>query len=212
MKHWHVAGCSVAIALVLALPAEAQRSAPRLGVIAGVNFATASGEDTEGTGTRTALMFGGLAEIGLSRTLAIRPEVIYSMQGATFEDGSDEGEVKLDYVQIPVLLQVRVPGAEGAVGQVTPHFYLGPVFSFKTSCKGSANSGPDIDCEDITDFAEFKSSDVGAMAGAGLDIGAFQLGVRYNLGLTNILDVVGDDEDVKNRVFSIYAGFSFRLK
>ena len=60
-----------------------------------------------------------------------------------------------------------------------------------------------------------KSVDLGAMVGAGLDIGltgnvSVVLEGFYNLGLTKI-DDSGVDDDTKNWAFSILAGLSFSV-
>ena len=63
--------------------------------------------------------------------------------------------------------------------------------------------------------AGLKSIDLGAMVGAGLEIGLTEsvflvLDGLYNLGLTKMGDS-GLDDDVKNRAFSFLAGLSFPL-
>lgn len=68
-----------------------------------------------------------------------------------------------------------------------------------------------VDCADFG--VPVKSIDIGAMGGAGLSIAtggslAVTLDVLYNLGLTTI-DDTSDEDDVKNRAWSIVAGVSF---
>jgi hypothetical protein len=44
-----------------------------------------------------------------------------------------------------------------------------------------------------------------------VDLGLTDLGfeLRYNLGLTDINDIIGSTVDIKNRVFSVLVGISF---
>lgn len=62
---------------------------------------------------------------------------------------------------------------------------------------------------------DVKSTDFGAVLGAGLEYGlgttAILVDGRLGLGLTSIADSEGFDFDVKNRVFSLLIGVSFPL-
>ena len=60
-------------------------------------------------------------------------------------------------------------------------------------------------CED--EVLDIAGVDFGAMIGAGIDVGAFSLGVRYEFGLTNIPDE--DDFDGKNKTLSFVLGYTF---
>jgi len=208
----------------------AQSPPPRLGPVAGVNFATVSGDDVANTKSRTAFLFGAFAEIPLSRIFSIQPEALYTMKGPKIEDTDINASLKISYVEVPLLLRVNIPtsgsssldlfqGTSGGGVGVRPHIYAGPAVAFKASCKLSGEEGSsslDMTCKEAEsdlDFAAFKGLDWSAVFGGGLDIGDFTLGARYTMGLGNIIDQQGSEtSDVKHRVFSIYAGYGFRLR
>jgi hypothetical protein len=70
-----------------------------------------------------------------------------------------------------------------------------------------------FDCEEIE--LETKSVDFGLVPGAGVGfpVGRAKIvvGGRYDLGLTSINDVEGDDESVKNRAWQFMAGVAFPI-
>lgn len=212
VEHTRTAVRTLAVALMavglLALPAVAQKPSPRLGLMAGATFATVSVEDAGSTEfkNRTGFMGGGFAEIPVSNVVSIQPELLYAMKGTKLEDGSETGEIKLSYFEIPVLLRVNIP-TEG--GTVRPHLYAGPAIGFKVACDFEFE-GTSASCED--EEITLKSSDWSAVFGGGIDIKQFTIGIRYTLGLANIEDSAnGSDDSAKNRALSIYAGFGFTL-
>ena len=204
MKPLRVLGCAAVAGLLLSTTAAAQRPAPRFGILAGVNFATMSGEDDEGISSTTAFFGGGFAEVGLSGNLSFRPELLFSRKG--FEDEDDLIKLKNDYLEVPLLLQLRIPSTSESRWALSPHFYIGPAISFKLNCEAT-DDNIDIDCDALVD--ETKSVDFSGLAGAGLSFGQLQVGVRYVYGFTKPFEDAGTPVELKNRVFSAYLGWSF---
>jgi len=141
--------------------------------------------------------------------LSIQPELLYVQKGATDDDEGVDVTLKLNYIEVPLLLKIKIP----TEGNVSPYFLVGPAIGFKAGCKISGESdgaSVDLDCDE--DNIEFKSIDLGGVVGAGVGfpVGSGQavLGARYNLGLIRV-DDYDDDEPVKNRAFSFLAGYSF---
>lgn len=206
MKALRVLGCAAMAGLLLTSTAAAQRPAPKFGVLGGVNFATISGNDAEDVSSKTSF-FGGLyAELGLARSISFRPEVLYSRKGAESNDPGFDVELKIGYIEVPLLLQWRQPPASESQWALSPHLYLGPAVAFQLSCEGSSG-GIDVDCDQI--FDEAKSVDFSGIVGGGLSFGALQVGVRYVYGFVNLFEDAGESIDAKNRVFSAYLGWSF---
>src|SRR5690606_22749994 len=87
----------------------------RLGAKAGVNFSNFGG-DVEDSDMRTGFHIGGLVEIPFNERFSIQPEVLYTAQGAEFNESGSIGGVpynynlttKLDYIQLPVMAKVYV--------------------------------------------------------------------------------------------------------
>ena len=68
------------------------------GAKAGLNFASMAGDDADGLDGRTSFHLGVTAEIEMSDTFSIQPELLYSGQGYTI-DGDVTG--KVDYINLP---------------------------------------------------------------------------------------------------------------
>jgi opacity protein-like surface antigen len=134
------------------------------------------------------------------------------MKGAKSNDAEFGGTLKMNYVEIPVLLRVDVPVSGGT----KPYFYGGPAVSFKASCNVEATSqGVTVSasCDELeAQGAKLKSVDYGVVVGAGLgfDVGGrlLTIGARYNHSLADI----AENSDTKHRVISILATFEFPWK
>jgi opacity protein-like surface antigen len=205
------------VAASIAIPtfASAQSTAaPRIGVIGGVNLAKVGGDDVDRAGTRTGLLAGVSFTKPLSGALSLELNGLFSQKGAKdLEDGTDAA-LKLNYLEVPILLRYDVK----TTGGVHPHFSGGVSFGYQTGCKISASEGGvsgEVSCslfegEDGTDVKKF---DVGLVAGAGLNFSLannrlLTVGARYNYGLSDLFE----DASVQNRAIQLYAGFSIPLR
>jgi hypothetical protein len=205
---------SLMLAALLALPAEAQqvRQQAVIGPFGGVNFAKFGGSDVGDVNTRTGFQAGIFGSFPVGKYIAIVPSVSYAQEGTSVDVGGGvTGTLALDYIEVPLLLKLGAPLA--GTGQLRPYVTAGPALGFLIKCKvkaSNASQSAEADCDDPTVGADAKSVQFSADFGAGLDIGRFTVGLRYQLGLTSV-DDTGADADVKNRVFTIIAGYGFRL-
>lgn len=174
---------------------NAVQAQTRIGVKAGANFATFEGSDVEDAKMRTSINAGLFANFAFSEMLSLQPEVLYSGQGAKYTVFGTEITAKLDYINIPILLQFNASGFYAEIGP-----QLGILMS--SSVEGG---GISIETDDL-----YKSTDIGAGIGLGfkLDSG-FGAGVRYTMGLTSIDDTAGDEADVKNAVITVGLHYAF---
>jgi hypothetical protein len=132
--------------------------------------------------------FGGFVSFAAGKSFAIQPEVLFSTQGSKIDDATAQvKEFKANYLNIPVLAQLRTSGG----------LYLetGPQAGLLLSAKA--------DDETVKDL--YKSLDWSWVFGLGFrtNVG-LGLDARYNLGLTKI----GDDNtafepNAKNSVIQI---------
>ncbi len=201
----------VAIALFSTSAVLAQEV--RIGFKGGVNLATLGG-DVENADHRTAFHLGGLVEIPLSERFSVQPEILYSAQGAEYEEAGSFGGVpydytataKLDYIQVPVMAKVYL--IDGLALEA------GPQVAFLVSDKYEydGNVGPlEGSGEGGFDDNDLSSVDVSLGAGASyrLPMGLF-FGARYNFGLGNVNDAADkDDYKVHNNVLQVSVGYSF---
>lgn len=167
------------------------------GVKAGANFASIGGDDTDDLSTRTSFHFGVTAGISVSDNFSVQPELVYSAQGASMDFDGFEADLKLDYLNLPIMAQFQV--ADGFSIEV------GPQFGFLMSAKIEA----DGEEEDIKD--DVKGLDLAAGVGVNYAMASgLNFGARYNLGLSNVNDGEGsDDFKNQNNVIQVSIGYRF---
>lgn len=169
------------------------------GVKGGLNISSISNSDGGGVNSKALVGFhvGVFGEFMVSDKFAVQPELLYSAQGVTLEFDGDKGDLKLDYILIPVMAKYYVADSFS--------LELGPQIGFLVSAE--AKSGGES--EDIKDT--LKSTDVSLDFGAAYNITKnFMLGARYNLGLTRVQkDLAPGESESKNSVFQIALGYKF---
>ncbi len=182
-----------AFAILLALPRPATADM-RFGIKGGANVANVNGDfvDALGDWKSTVGFCGGIfLELNFGRVLTIQPEVLYTMKGT---DTAEAGKLKFDYIEIPVLLKLRIP-----TGSVHPFVFAGPAFGFtlKAALEGSK-------------LQEFPKSDFSAVFGAGLQLGnSIHIDARYTMSLQKLKIPEYEAIDLKNGVLSATIGLAF---
>lgn len=208
MKRLVGIGAAVLVMAMQATPAAAQQVMLQPQV--GVNFSTISdlgldaGEESK---NRVGFVAGVGVLFGLSERLGISTGGYYSQQGVKVSSTGGDVTVKLDYIQVPLLLSLGFP----TNGSVRPNIFAGPMIGFKASCKFS-DDGTSANCDDID--VPVKSTDFSLIFGAGIGIqagtGRFVINGWYDLGLTKI-DDSATPSDSKNRFFGFGVGYAFPL-
>ncbi len=203
---------------LLALPSTALGQAVTLGAKLGANFATIDVSGFQGEETRTAIVAGGVLGIGVSRTFGVQLETLYAQKGAKARDDDETERLWIDYVEVPVLVRVRVPVGSSSV---RPVFYAGPTVAFEVSCThGLETGGSDFEagCREPGPVSELDpvqtaSVDAAIALGGGIDVDLgrtiLSFEVRYTNGFTNIVDE--DTTEWKNRVLAVIMGLAVRL-
>jgi hypothetical protein len=170
----------------------------KFGVKGGLNITTFAGGDYWDAKSLVGFQVGGFAEIKIIDRLSIQPEVLYSAQGAKIEFAGSDSDIKLGYINVPVLAKFYI------TKQFTAE--AGPQLGFLVSAK---NEG-----EDVKD--NFKSVDTGFNFGLGYNFtDNFSAGIRYTVGLSNIADYDVDDIDEyydspKNSVLALTLAYKFK--
>ncbi len=164
------------------------------GIKGGLNISSLRGDDDEGLKSLIGGNAGFFANIPMSGMFSIQPEVLFSMEGAQVDETGDP-KILLNYINIPLMLKYSDPS--GFYGE------LGPQVGILASAKAKADGESDVDIKEL-----FKSTNFSLGVGAGWNFSPqVGVGVRYNLGLSNIADA--DDGDVKTGNFSIGIHYSF---
>lgn len=134
-----IASCAPVAVLVLAAVAmsPAPAAAQGLGLGGGLNLSRLVGENQTivRSEQRTGLNLGGTFSFSLTRALALQPEVYYTQKGQEQEFASGTGPsglatLSLDYVEVPVLAKITLPGTRS----IRPHIAAGPAFAWNVRC------------------------------------------------------------------------------
>jgi Outer membrane protein beta-barrel domain len=158
------------VTLLLILNSNAQQ--PHFGIKGGVNISDLHFNDNTSTTSKTGVNLGVLAHIHTSRTWAIQPEVMYSLEGATDRVGDSKVTYNLNYLNVPVLLQYMFDNGF--------RFEAGPQLGFLLNAKTKTGNVT------VTNKG-FQSTAVSIPLGVGyLTSSGFGLDARYNFGLSNI--------------------------
>ncbi|OBX24092.1 MULTISPECIES: porin family protein [Bizionia] len=159
------------------------------GAKVGINFSDIYGDNTGATGPITTIInFGVMAEKSLTEKFSIQPEIMYSIQGYSFNDDV----VTLNYLNLPLMGKYYV----------TKGFSIeaGPQIGFLLSAKN----------EDIKVKDNFNAVDFGINFGLGYKLNnGLNFGARYNLGLSNVNDVSGSSDKIRNGVVQVSVGYFF---
>jgi hypothetical protein len=175
------------------------------GVKAGLNLANVMGDDAEETSMKVGAVGGVFMCYDITEIFALQPELLFTMKGAKYDVGDEEGTWKTNYIEIPVLFRVNLP----TEGKIKPMLYAGPALGILMSAK-------DED-EDVKDY--LKTMDIGVVAGAGvayqLEKGAISFEARYEIGMSTVYDLTDEElegreqPDLKNSVISFMVGYGF---
>lgn len=207
----------VLVFALLGRAAVAQTSSARVGFFAGVNEAKVDGSAVSDISNHTGGAFGGYVALSLSPEWRFQVGAAYTMKGwERDEPGThDFAVVKLDYIEVPLLLSYDFTPRERAGG----FLFGGPGFSFRSGCSigvrpFATGVTSTLACADIpaSSAVSFKSFDVGAIAGGGLRLAVGRerivASAQYELGLTQIYA----SKDAKNRAFTVSLGVEMPIR
>jgi hypothetical protein len=178
--------------LIFAISLSGISASAQFGIKGGANFSTLTGDDAEDLKMRTAFYFGVLYNMMINQMFSFQPELLYSSQGAKFED-NDDVRLVLNYLALAALFRYNTESG----------FWVGtgPQLGFLLTAKVK-------DDDNSVDWKEFvKSTDFAWAFALGYQL---QSGLgfygRYNLGLANISDAGGN---IKNSVISVGLRYMF---
>jgi hypothetical protein len=184
----------ITLIIVCALSFAVSQAQVKYGVKGGLNFANLTGPDVEDNKMRMSFHLGAFANFSVADRFSVQPELVFSSQGAKFEDPGDDTKYRLSYLNIPIVGQYNDPSG----------FYAetGPQFGFLLAAKVK-DDGSTSDAKDA-----FKTVDFAWAFGAGYKFtDKASVGARFNLGLANVVD--NDDAKVRNSVIQI--GIAYTL-
>lgn len=188
---------SLALAAGISATASAQAT---IGLKAGVSLANISGEgrlsDKKNLIGATA---GLMADISFSDLLSFHPELLYSQKGVKFESGANTAQMRLSYLDVPLLLRVKADGL---------FFEAGPQVGFLIAEKDEFNI-QGVGSGSTTSTDGTRKVDIGYIAGVGYRLEqGLEFGIRYNGGISDLSDPSGSSK-IRNSVFQFQVGYSF---
>ena len=211
----------IALLITLTIFGLTQANAQNFGFKGGYNYSSFNGEVAKDNTLKglSGFYVGALLELPLGDVLSLQPEVIYSRQGAAWEKdynipilgkGSLKNDIKLDYLNIPVMAKVNLG----------PLFLQGGVqFGFLVGKPETSSTVNGLRVTEQVDKDAYASFDFGVGAGLGVNLSQhFFVEARYTHSLTNALDPnnnslknahISDDNNFKNAVLSLGLGVKF---
>jgi hypothetical protein len=214
---------AVLITAILSVTAAGWAAGLGIGLKGGLNIANLTGSDLlqgnniadETKNSRLGVIIGVFVAFNISDMLAIQPEFLYTQKGGKYEGTLAQGageaftsEIKLDYLEIPILLKASLlPNA----AVIQPNLYFGPAFALKLKAEAETSQGEGEIYAEVPEGGNVKSNDYGLVFGGGLDFNLKgpEIGIeaRYTLGLTDWTSY--QPVDMKNGTFSILASIGF---
>jgi len=205
-RHSLVYAAIAAVCLILPPLAPAQE----VGVKVGANFASLTAEEDQDPdiSRRLGPVAGAWVRIAPANRFSFQIEGLFSEKGVKFDANGfiDSADIRLRYFEIPLLARANF----GAAGSAARAFVVGGAApAFKLSARVKAAMDGEEQTRDFDD--ETYSVDLGLVGGLGVEFGRALIEARYTHGLRHInTDDNGDEDRIKNRVFSLTVGFRLR--
>lgn len=174
----------------------------RIGAKGGININKIQGKSYK-SGFNYNYLLGGFMQFNFGR-FGLQPEVNFVQTSSEFSKdannvyndlflGGSQKKAKLNYLRVPVLLNINVGESKHVKLQVGPQF-SGLLKQSVDSLKANKSL--------------FKTSDLSMLGGVWFQLPFVNLGARYELGLSNVNDI-DNKEKWKSQAFTIFAGFTF---
>ena len=177
----------------------------RIGAKAGVNINRVNGHSYK-SGFAYNFQGGGFMQFNFSRKFGIQPEVNFVQSQSEFTNdpntitddlvgGGSQHKAKLNYLEVPVLLNINVGPSKRVKLQLGPS-YGGLLKQTVDSLKaGSTNT-------------VYRNGDWSAIGGLWIQLPFINLSFRYKYGLSNISNLTGT-EKWHNQAIQVALGFTF---
>ena len=152
---------------------------------------------------QTGLTAGAFFGYRLFGSVHMDVEALVTTKGAKYSLDDFENELRLTYLEIPVLARVGIVRAGGFTAYVSG----GPSFALKLK-EVQKEGGEEISVDD-----EVKKSDIGVAMGGGVTFGHWIVDARYTLGLIDIVNVDSAgfaEPTAKNKALSVTFGYRWR--
>lgn len=179
-----------------------------IGLKAGLNFANVTNASSINNSSRSGFMFGAFLAPSTKGIISSRTELIYSRQGYNFSNGTNSGNVNLDYIILPQLMGINITKFV--------QLQLGAQMAYLINAKADSTSGGSSGSYSSI-MSYYNKFDYGFAVGAEIHpVMGLLIGARYNISLGNIYKNLQAGQmpsftapNVKNNVVQIFAGWTF---
>jgi len=192
-----------------------QSYAQSFGVKGGLSLANMLVEDEDETysdefSMKPGFHIGGVFDYSLSDFLSIETGLLLNNKGFKLEEDDYTMKYNLFYLDIPITLKASYDLSDNLAmyGDIGPYLGLGLSGKVKGEYDGETDE-TDIEWGNNEDEDDLKRFEFGATFGGGVEIGAIQVGISYDLGLANISSYTDYGVAFKNRVLKFSVGYIF---
>jgi len=176
----------------------------RFGGKAGVNINKIEGKAFSDAFSYNYVL-GGFIQWNFSYKFGLQPEINFSQSSSEvtndetdiYDDlflSGDQKKAKLNYLKIPILLNIDVGPSQRVKLQVGPQW--------------SQLLKSDVDSLRNPNLSIFKKGDFSLLGGLWIQLPMINIGARYEQGLTNVNNT-GTREKWRNQAFQLFAGITF---
>ncbi len=179
----------ILFALLLLVSTAGFSQGVQFGIKGGVNVSNYTGGNLK-SDALVGFHLGGIFNIMVSKNFAIGPEVLFSSQGATYDNAGNKTNLKVSYINVPVMAKFIFNGGL--------YIEAGPQVGFK------ASEDANVPNQTIGNFAKNLDLSIGAGLGYHGQSG-FGIGARYMAGLSKVGDFNAGttDPNFKNSVIQL---------
>lgn len=210
---WIGVGTLAFMVAMIAAPAPIAAQDAVIGIKGGINSYSVAvdPDDPEiSIGHKTGFSGGVFGGVTLTGVVGLQLEGLYTER--TISDRDNGERVAAKYFEIPLLITAKFP-LETTL--MRPILFAGPSVSFQSDCQ-YVSGGEDQVSVDCDDPGPWTKDPVWAIVfGAGVDypLGNFLIGgeFRYDLGLTNLIDISDATGSIKGRLWAILLTVGYAL-
>ena len=207
---------SLALTVLIASIDSYAQNASKFGLKAGINFNNVSKASSINSSNSQGFMAGLIYSSVNKKVFGYQSELIFSRQGYDFKTSTSLGEVKLDYLLLPQLMNINITRFV--------RLQAGGQIAFLVGGKGDSTSFNPSSAPDGSRYkiaTDYFNRVLYGFAG-GAEIRPFKgllIGARFNANFNSMLEqkpqgilppyVPKNNEDLKANVFQVYAGYQF---
>lgn len=193
MKNILIILCTIALSHSIA-------SSQRIGFKGGLNFTNVSSEKDLDVSTSNGFHAGLLVEFSLLTPINISTGLFYTRRGYKSNQVDKDGNVSIDYLDIPIDLMLHFQLAE----LVGAYVSAGPYFSYGLNSSVFGEDGILTNGYSQDDL-DLNRMDSGIKFGLGVDFLKFRLSTAYGISLTD--NGAESGNQLENRVLSISVAY-----